>query len=114
MEKRQGKTGVVENTLATPLLDVEYAGSKGALIHVQGGAQLSLGEVTSIGEGITDAFDSHANVIWGARVNPDLGDKIMVTAIVTGVSSPQVLGKGSQTPSKQKLAALSGLDSVNY
>ncbi len=110
---RDRVAGVVKNTLEHPLLDVEYSGSKGALIHVQGGSQLSLGEVTSIGEGITDAFDQKANVIWGARVNPDMGDKVVVTSIITGVHSPQLIGKSMVQPKKQEQYNL-GLAEINY
>ncbi len=102
----------IKSTLETPLLDVDYAGSKGALIHIAGGSQLSLGEVTKIGEGITEAFDARANVIWGARVNPELGDKIIVTAIVTGVNSAQVIGK-TQQPQKAK-NQLASLEAMSY
>jgi cell division protein FtsZ len=110
---RDRVAGVIKNTLEHPLLDVDYSGSKGALIHVQGGAQLSLGEVTQIGEGITEAFDSKANVIWGARVNPDMGDKIVVTSIITGVHSPQVIGKEMVQPKKEAALSL-GLARINY
>lgn len=110
---RDRVAGVVKNTLEHPLLDVDYAGSKGALIHVQGGSQLSLGDVTSIGEGITDAFDQKANVIWGARVNPDMGDKVVVTSIITGVHSAQVIGRDMVQPKKQAEYNL-GISQINY
>jgi len=82
----------VKSTLEHPLLDVSYDGAKGALIHISGGPNLTLGEATKIGEGVTNAFDNNANVIWGARVIPELGDKVMVTSIMTGVTSTQLLG----------------------
>jgi cell division protein FtsZ len=94
----------VENTLAHPLLDVDYNGAKGALIHIAGGSQLSLGEVTAVGEGITEAFDQKANVIWGARVNPDLGDSIVVTAVVTGVTSPHIMGREAEKKAQYNMA----------
>ncbi len=103
----------IKSTLETPLLDVDYAGAKGALIHIAGGSSLSLGEVTKIGEGITEAFDARANVIWGARVNPDLGNKIIVNAIVTGVNSAQVIGK-SPVQAKQPQYNMAGIDSLSY
>ncbi|MFH1106646.1 MAG: cell division protein FtsZ [Candidatus Micrarchaeota archaeon] len=92
----------VESTLAHPLLDVDYTGSKGALILISGGPQLSLGEAVKIGEGITEAFDKNAYVKWGARLIPELGDKIVVTAVVTGVSSPQVLAHDYKKAQAQK------------
>jgi cell division protein FtsZ len=82
----------IKSTLEHPLLDISYEGAKGALIHIAGGPNLTLGEATKIGEGITNAFDNNANVIWGARLMPELGDKVVVTAIMTGVTSTSLLG----------------------
>ena len=45
-----------------------------------------------IGEKLTETFDSNANVKIGARLVPDMGDNIGVTAIVTGLKSGQVMG----------------------
>ncbi len=93
----------VESTLSHPLLDVSYEGAKGALVHITGGPNLTLGEATKIGEGVTDAFDKNANVIWGARIIPELGDKVTVTSIMTGVTSTQLLGNLEPEKEKQKL-----------
>lgn len=90
----------VKTTLEHPLLDVSYEGAKGALIHITGGSNLTLGEATKIGEGVTNAFDNSANVIWGARLMPELGDKVIVTSIMTGVTSTQLLG--NLDPEKEK------------
>jgi cell division protein FtsZ len=82
----------VKNTLAHPLLDVSYSGAKGALIHISGGSSMTLGEANEVGEKITRELDPKANITWGARVNPKLGDKIEIISIVTGVKSPNILG----------------------
>ncbi|OIO26923.1 cell division protein FtsZ [Candidatus Micrarchaeota archaeon CG1_02_60_51] len=84
---------VIKNTLEHPLLDVDYTGSKGALVLVHGGAQLTLGDSIKIGEGITETFDNNAYVKWGARIEPELGDKVIVTSIITGVTSPHAMAK---------------------
>ncbi len=83
---------VVKNTLEHPLLDVSYEGAKGALVHICGGTSLSLGDAIAVGEGITDSFDSNANVKMGARLDPSLGDTVAVTSIVTGLRSGQLEG----------------------
>jgi cell division protein FtsZ len=85
----------VKNTLQHPLLDVDYHGAKGALIHITGGEGLTLGEANRIGELLTREFDPNASVIWGARVDPKMGEKIEVIAIVTGVHSPNLVGQGT-------------------
>lgn len=100
---RVGKA--VESTLQHPLLDIDYNGSKGALILITGGSNLTLGEAVQVGEGITEAFDNNAYVKWGARLVPDLGDKIIVTSIITGVTSPHVIGKQEVERQKKALSA---------
>lgn len=82
----------VENTLKQPLLDVDYRLATGALIHITGGEDMTLGEANSIGELITSGLDSDANVTWGARVDPRVKNRIEVIAIITGVKSPNILG----------------------
>ncbi|MFH1055501.1 MAG: cell division protein FtsZ [Candidatus Altiarchaeota archaeon] len=80
------------NTLAHPLLDVDYKGATGALIHITGGPEMTLGDANRIGEMITQEFDPKSSVIWGARVNPNMRDRVEVILIATGVKSPNILG----------------------
>jgi cell division protein FtsZ len=82
----------VKNTLEHPLLDVDYKGAKGALIHITGGEDLSIGDANRVGELITQEFDSSASVMWGARVNPGLDNRLEIITIVTGVKSPNIMG----------------------
>lgn len=84
---------VVENTLHNVLLDVDYTGANGVLLHVTGGPDMTLGECNSIGEQLTEKVDPNATVIWGARIDPAFEGKIEVIAIFTGIRSPYVLGK---------------------
>lgn len=83
----------VKGALSNPLLDINYEGSDGALIHVHGGPDLTLEEITKIGEMVTESLDPDANVIWGARVSEDMRGKVTVMTIITGVQSPWILGK---------------------
>lgn len=83
---------VVKRALNNPLLDVSYKGAKGALIHITGGPDLTLSEVNEIGELATQSLDPDAVVIWGARVEEGFSGKLRVMTIITGVSSPYLLG----------------------
>lgn len=94
----------VKGALANPLLDINYAGATGALIHVTGGEDMTLEQINTIGEMVTESLDADANVIWGARVATEMKGKIMVMSIVTGVKSPWVIGRQS-TPVEMKTAA---------
>jgi cell division protein FtsZ len=83
----------VRGALSNPLLDISYKGATGALIHVVGGPDMTLDEINRVGELVTETMDEDANVIWGARVDDCMKGKIMVMTIITGVSSPWILGK---------------------
>ncbi|MEM0057948.1 MAG: cell division protein FtsZ [Candidatus Bathyarchaeia archaeon] len=89
----------VRKALRNPLLDVDYVGAKGALIHVSGDANMTIEEANRVGEIVTEIMDNDSLVIWGARVNPELDGKIKVTLILTGVNSPYILsGFGAIAP----------------
>ena len=92
----------VRGALSNPLLDISYQGATGAIIHVHGGPDLTLDEISRVGELITDSMDPDANVIWGARVSEDMKGKLTVMTIITGVQSPWILGKVSYAESEKQ------------
>jgi len=106
----------VAGALENPLLDINYEGATGALIQICGGPDMTLDDINQVGTKVTEALDEDANVIWGARVSEDMRGKLMVMTIITGVTSPWVLGKETK---KQKLVERSefneslGLELVN-
>ena len=104
--------------LTNPLLDVSYDGASGALIHVSGGEDLTLEEVNRIGEIITEALDTDANVIWGARIDANMSGRLRVMTIVTGVTSPYILGRSNSTQVAAKQAVQVaddlGIDMVGF
>ena len=77
---------VIKSTLQHPLLDVDISQAKSAMIHVTGGTSLTIEEATRIGEQVTEGIDAKANVIFGARLAPEMNDKISVMSIITGVT----------------------------
>jgi len=85
----------VKGALSNPLLDINYEGATGALIQVVGGPDMTLEEISRVGELVTETMDEDANVIWGARVLEEMRGKLTVMTIITGVSSPWILGKHS-------------------
>ncbi|MEM1550794.1 MAG: cell division protein FtsZ [Candidatus Bathyarchaeia archaeon] len=88
----------VQKALRMPLLDVDYSGANGALIHITGDENLTIEEANIVGEIITQMMSDDALVIWGARVDPNLKGALRVTLVMTGVKSPYLLsGYGSKT-----------------
>jgi cell division protein FtsZ len=89
----------VKKALRSPLLDIDYAGATGALIHVTGDNQMTIEEANRVGEIVTEMMHNDALVIWGARVNPQNSGKLRVTLVMTGVNSPNLLsGFGTIAP----------------
>ncbi len=83
----------VRQALTHPLLDVDYKGATGALIHITCGPDFKLDEFSGIGQLVTENLSPDAQVIMGARINKEFGGKVRVITIMTGVKSPYVLGR---------------------
>lgn len=83
----------VKQALTHPLLDVDYQGATGALIHITCGPDLKLEEFDLIGRIVSENLSPEAQVIIGARISKDFVGKVRVITIMTGVKSPYVLGR---------------------
>ncbi len=97
----------VDEALKNPLLEVNYSGATGALIHITGGEDMKLDEVNLIGELITENLHQDANVIWGARIDDDHNKRVTVMTIITGVKSPYVLGEETKEEKVENTTAVS-------
>ncbi len=101
-DSRNRAEEAVMHALENPLLDVDYRGATGALIHITGGPDLTLAEATTIGELATSYLHDDANVIWGARIDPNFERRVQVMVIMTGVSSPDIMGANDiQVPTRE-------------
>jgi len=106
----------VKGALTNPLLEISYKGATGAMIHIEGGPDMTLDDVSKVGEMVTESLDQDANVIWGARVSEEMKGKITVMTIITGVKSPWILGKVDEKVRQEEKTALSnelGIDFAN-
>src|SRR6056297_2967946 len=101
---------VVKDAMNHPLLDVDYRGATGGLVHITGGPDLTLQEAEGIAQNITERLEASANVIWGARIQEEYKGKVRVMAIMTGVQSAQVLGPSTQRQAEKSRRSLNGED----
>jgi cell division protein FtsZ len=92
----------VEKAINNPLLDVDIQGADGALVNVIGGNDMTLDEAKHVVETISSKLDEDAKIIWGAQISEDLGSSLKVLLIVTGVKSPQIMGKKPQNDKQKK------------
>ncbi len=91
-DETAGVEEIVKEALNHPLLNVDYKGANGALVHITGGPKMSLQYVQDVAKSLTEDLDCYSNVILGARVMPEFEGRCRVMAIMTGVQSPNLLG----------------------
>jgi cell division protein FtsZ len=75
-----------EAAISSPLLeDINLAGANGILVNVTAGMDLSIGEFREVGNTIKEFASDDATVVIGTVIDPDMGDKIRVTVVATGL-----------------------------
>ena len=70
------------------LLETSIDGATDAIINVTGGSSLTLFEVEEAAEVIRSAANTDINTIFGAVINENLNDEVIVTVIATGFEKP--------------------------
>ena len=74
-----------ERAIHSPLLsDCNIRGARGILMNVVGSETMTLHEVHEASSFIEEQGHEDAVIIWGASINPSLGDEILITVIATG------------------------------
>lgn len=88
----------VHEALNSPLLgNIDMKGSRGAMVRVIGGPDMTVDEAQKAAEIVTQNVSPGARIIWGCSVEPSLERTIKVLLIFTGARSPHLLGRGIET-----------------
>ena len=77
-----------KQAVSSPLLETSINGATDAIINVTGGSSLTLFEVEEAAEVIRTAANTDINTIFGAVINENLNDEVIVTVIATGFEEP--------------------------
>jgi|APTNR8051073442_1049403.scaffolds.fasta_scaffold15429_2 cell division protein FtsZ len=86
-----------EKAIKSPLLDgISIEGSKGVLVNITGGSDLTMFEVSEAVQIVEAAAGGNANIIHGVVYNDEMEDEIMVTVVATGFN------KDKENNSKQE------------
>ncbi len=83
--------------VSSPLLETSISGATDAIINVTGGANLTLFEVEEAAEVIRQSANTDINTIFGAVINENLNDEIIVTVIATGFEDEKPVLHSYQT-----------------
>lgn len=91
-----------QQAIDSPLLEVSIDGARGILFNIIGGNDLSMHEINTAAEAITNAADDDANIIFGATINPDIEGEIIITVVATGFDASYF------APTRQAAVSLQG------
>ncbi|MBN1920392.1 MAG: cell division protein FtsZ [Anaerolineae bacterium] len=73
-----------QQAISSRLLDVTIEGARGILLNIAGGPNMTLFEVNEAASLIRETAHQEVNLIFGAVVDPNMGDDIRVTVVATG------------------------------
>ncbi|HXV08221.1 MAG TPA: cell division protein FtsZ [Burkholderiales bacterium] len=82
-------TQAAEQAVASPLLeDVNLAGARGVLVNITASASLKMKEVHDVMNTIKAFTAEDATVIVGTVIDENMGERLRVTMVATGLGSP--------------------------
>ncbi len=73
-----------EQAISSQLLDITIDGARGILFNITGGPSLTLMEVNQAAAIIKETAHPDVNLIFGAVIDPTMGDDLRITVIATG------------------------------
>jgi cell division protein FtsZ len=102
-----------EQAISSQLLDITIDGARGVIFNVTGGPNLSLFEVNEAAAIIKETAHPDVNLIFGAVIDPSMGEEIRITVIATGFEKPAMTRKldrilARPNPQKASQMALPG------
>jgi cell division protein FtsZ len=94
-------TEAAQQAIESPLLEVSIDGARGILFNVIGGSDMTMHEINTAAETITNAADPDANIIFGATIDPDLQGEVIITVVATGFDAAYYANRSSDVPMVQ-------------
>jgi len=73
-----------EQAISSELLDITIDGARGILFNITGGPDLTLFEVNQAAAIIKETAHPDVNLIFGAVIDPNMGEELRLTVIATG------------------------------
>jgi cell division protein FtsZ len=77
-------TAAIRQAINSPLLDTTIDGARGVIINFTGGRDLKIREVDEAASVVRDAVSPEADIIFGAVIDPEMNDEIVITVIASG------------------------------
>ncbi len=94
----------IREAINSPLLDTTIDGARGVIINFTGGRDMRIREVDEAASVVRDAVSPDADIIFGAVVDPEMQDEIMITVIASGFdreNQPQAVQRPAAAAQRQ-------------
>ena len=82
---------VLDNLLGNPLIGADYQGSKEVILHIQAGKEFTLRSCHEIVGALSVDLSDNVNMIWGYRLDPDMGNAVKAVMIVSAIPDAEDL-----------------------
>ncbi len=86
-----------KQAIESPLLDTSIQGARRVLLNITGGPDMTLYEVDTAAALIQKCVDQEANIIFGAVIDENLGDEMVITIVATGFETDTYAGMRQNT-----------------
>lgn len=90
-----------EKAISSQLLDITIDGARGILFNVTGGSDLTLFEVNQAAAIIKETAHPDVNLIFGAVIDPHMGDEVRITVIATGFERTGMPRRALENPTSR-------------
>ena len=90
-----------EQAISSQLLDITIDGARGILFNVTGGPNMTLFEVNQAAAIIRETAHPDVNMIFGAVIDPNMGEDIRITVIATGFERSGVPRRALERPTSR-------------
>ncbi|MEM5777684.1 MAG: cell division protein FtsZ [Candidatus Aenigmatarchaeota archaeon] len=104
----------VSKAINSPFLPVEIEGATGALISIIGGPNMTLSEANEIVKYVAEKLEEEAKIIWGAKLEDSMKEKIRTMVIITGVKEKEVFGQINMVQALSKTNRLEEILDIKF
>ena len=102
--RAKGENRIVEavrHAVSSPLLETTIEGASGVIINITGGKDLTIGQVYEAARLVQNIVDKSANIIFGANINDEIKEEVIITLIATGFAKKEREVVGENTESQK-------------
>lgn len=109
----------VRQAVASPLLETTIEGAQAVIINITGGFDMTLDEVNDAVRLVKEVVDESANTIFGATIDENYNERLLVTVIATGFRNSDfenILKKESEKTedSKEVVSTVKSFEKSKY